>query len=386
MAAAAHQTLGIVGTEPLFYGEDILTQGLSSEEWLRRVDSFMAANAAIAPAGKAALALGWMRGDAAAYFTETLLFHDPATHAATIVDWVDFRAAFHAHYCLVASTADISIDWSTLRQGERESVQAFGDRISRVMHRYITLLPSPAVPIDDLQPLSDAILAIRAADAGLAARQLVTAEVLAAVERAHRRALRSAITDMAIKTFADGLRNSKLRELVRREERLRTPFLQILTLARSTERNMADARIANSTGKGKNVVAGVSGSEEKSPASPAGPEPQDGASAVNQPSGRGKNKGRGSQRGGGRGRGRGNGQARSSTRTDFSKPPTKPCPFCSGPGHWMKDCPIKAKLLNPAASAVNTAPPPPRGPVFAPVEYFAQPAPTQDQGNFFATV
>ena len=404
----AQQTLGIVGSEPLFYGEDTLAHGLSAEDWLRRLDAYRAANPQVADDVIASLATGWLRGNAALYFAETLPFTDAAAHAAAMAGWPQFRAAFHDRYCHIASTADIAIDWSTLRQGDLESVSAFGDRVCRIMQRYSCLLPLPALPADDLVDLTNAIAHIRAADALMADRQIVTNLIVTALERAGRRALRAAITDMATKTLGGGLKNAKLRELVRKEERNRTAFLQILSLVRAADRNMVDNRGSNATGKAKANTAAIGGTEEKPPTLKAPPaEPDSGVDAVQGASNRGK--GRGSPRGGGRGRGRGNGNSPGSSSRKDQLPKT-PCPMCSQMGHWKKDCPLLANLLPAQTTAVSTGPTPspghqppppfptpgasprmfystagpPQAPFYPNDSYYARAPP--DQGNFFATV
>ena len=399
----AQQTLGIVGSEPLFYGEDTLAHGLSAEDWLRRLDAYRTANPLVNNAVIASLALGWLRGPAALYFAETLLFKDAAVHAAAVTDWTLFRAAFHARYCKIASTADISIDWATLRQRDQESVASFADRICQVMQRYISLLPLPPLPAGQLEPLTAAIADIRAQGADVAARQLVTDLILDNLEQAGRRALRAAITDMATKTLAGGLRNAKLRELVRREERNGVAFLRILDLVLAADRNMDDARAPAQAGKNKSGAAAVAVSGAPTDAPPPGEE-FSGVDAIHGGSSRGR--GRGASRGGGRGGGRGRGQSHqtgqpspsSSSRKD--KLPTTPCPMCHLMGHWKKHCPLLSNLVPAQATAVGTGtpppatghPPPPPHPSQAPppqmfypeAEYYARTPP--GSGNFYATV
>ena len=420
----AQQTLGIVGSEPLFYGEDTLAHGLSAEDWLRRLDAYRAANPNVADDVIASLATGWLRGPAALYFAETLPFTDAAAHVAAMAAWPQFRAAFHDRYCRIISTADISIDWANLRQGEHESVSAFGDRVCQVMQRYSSLLTLPPLPANDLHDLTDAIGVIRAADAPVPARQRVTDLIMAALTRAGQRALRATITDMATKTLAGGLKNAKLRELVRREERNHTAFLPILVLVRAADRIMVDNRAAGAPGKGKANTAAVGASNDGSPALPRTDSESDtGVEAVHGSSSRGR--GQGASRGGGRGRGRGRGAGRGAGSSSSSRKdglPKTPCPMCNQMGHWKKDCPLLANLLPAQTTAVSHGPPsskqgappqqpfPPAGPApqgfYSPQgppqqPFYPPPGPPQqtfysadavyarappDQGNFFATV
>ena len=332
--------------EPLFYGGKTPQNGLSAEDFIARVDNLQRShtwNDAVA----AANAITYLRGDAADYFTTGLRSRNRATWEAARGGYIAFRRHFVHMYFKISSTGDLSIDHANLRQTDKEDALTFAGRVSSALGKMEELVHTDAPPHDSVAALAAILdVVINRLPQNVAATNQERAAIAAGIQTLHRDGQiyghRKMIDLSILRTMADGIRNPKLKEVVRAAERSRKSVDDTFDIIQEAERTMSKRDLAvpaqPSRGSGYNGnrarVAAVSVSEDEDDSADADVAPihakkqksKKKASAASQSSGSGAAKKR---------------EDRPKTWRDATRntpPPASPCFRCKQTGHWAKFC------------------------------------------------
>ena len=387
--------LGILQAEPLYFGQEHPTKGISADDFVRRMDAFAVANANLAGPVLAGTAAGFLRDEAADWFQHGLPATEPADHALALTGWQEFRRVFRQAFCSVTSSADLSATWN-MKQSATERSDTFALKVCAAMHKYRELLPvEPQVAAADFAAIN-----LARNDLANANNQGAVDAAAAALDQAVRalllisngRLADAILGDLARKLVADGVRSGKLREMVRKEERQGTQIGAIVRLLREAERNNTAVRAGDAAQPKPpppNRSAAVKDGQDEPNTSAAQQQQQKQQNGNNNNSKRGRGRGRGGGRGGGqsrggqgrgaagveedgdpdssavngsdsrrtsnRGRGGGSGSAPASRAT--SDGPPGPCPFCGedDPPHWKAECPVRLRLRRETASGSSSS-------------------------------
>lgn len=325
--------------EPLFYGT--VDKGLSGEDFVDRVQALKTAQAWAddVAVGKAA---SFLRGPAREWFTRglALQLQDRAAAALFHSTWTVFIQRFKEMYVQVHVLADVGASWGSLRQGHKEGVRDFTQRVASTLAAYGSLCAPTAIEdatIRTLHDLSRAAADVPLREAALAGWAVAFLERdVATVDRL--------VGSFAIKVIADGLSNEKLRALVRKLEREDKPFYDITRALLNAQvdtasRQLPAAASVSAAGRGPSDNARRrqgSQSAGRSPGSSSGARPRNNPPRRPAPSGR-----HGSGRDG-----------QDQPRRDHR--PTS-CSFCSSPLHAREDCAMQVKAAASASRITSAA-------------------------------
>ena len=250
---------GIIITAPAFHGkaEDKGT-GTTPEDFIAQVENLRATHG-WDNATTARNAVAYLHGQARLWFSSSLLMMDRAAHAAAGQDFRLFKREFVDNYYDVKSAFDLSVDWHGLKQKDRETARVFAARVLAALNDYTTMFARPAMDRPAVEAIYIASENIRTAQIAAGLAGAVPRAFYDALELAAERMFEintanaiSAVTgDIAVKIISEGVRSTKMRELIRRLHKMRTTVR--LMLEHMTDLENADGKTAptvNATPKG----------------------------------------------------------------------------------------------------------------------------------------
>ena len=363
MAAAA---ANIVLKAPSFHGprESGIKEGITAEDFIGQCENMMITqgwNDQVA----AGHAISYLNGAARFWFFDALKAVEPVTRLAAMGSFAAFRALFVRYFFAIRSTFDLSVDWTGLKQKTDENVQTFTLRVAGTMNKYLELFPVPALDPAPVEDLRDALALIFAtvhvddrADV-IAAHRAPFLNLINVLRTADKRSgFACMVDDIILKLLSEGVRDEKMRELVRRHHKLQTPLATLIPMMTDLE-NTGQRRKEAAAGPTPKLMA-ISHPPQNNGLSPEeialvnehrGKQPPQGGS-----NGRGRGGGRG---GGNRGRGRGGGEPNGGrggnsnatpATSNARNPPapdsvywTKICTYCNKYGHLQEVCFKKEK-------------------------------------------
>jgi len=364
----------LISQEPLFYGDFPYRRGTSAEDFIARVNNWATANEWDA-AVKTANAINFLRDDASHFFKNVLLCKSEADHAAINAgDWDVFERVFRAKYYAIRSTMDLSSDWTLLKQGPKETACNFAGRVGGLLVQYCNLLPDAPLTDDEWTRMRT-VLDPTWGNAAATLNEIRAVRALMVTMWTERRKTqqRVAYYDLGYKILTSGLRHNGLIAKVRAQERLNTPFGEILDFLEKEEANMGGSVRPADNAPHKTLIPTVG----TAVAAVAGADADDGddayqdevaalnaqLAALNAKFG---NKGAAKAKpNNNRRRGKGKGPAQTAAGTSGSgtastkQPPRPitgadgkqyvkdfskvgyglPCNICKQVGHWQRDCP-----------------------------------------------
>ena len=203
--------------KPTFHGPNGKT---TAEDFLRRVEN-MAASAVPAWGADvaAAKAVSFLRDDANAWL-EGMRLVDATRYEAIRTDFEVFKREFKRAFFSMTTCEDVSMCWTTMKQGDKEPVNMFCYKVVQAMDKYIQLLPFRHVPQPNLDAFRAALDAFEQ-DQSAANRQAVLAAHNTNVTLAGVSNKEAVGQDLAMKFAAEGIRANKLKEKARSELRKR---------------------------------------------------------------------------------------------------------------------------------------------------------------------
>lgn len=332
--------------EHLFYGEVLAPgqtrRGLSAEEYKARIVQ-MRTTLNWNEATTVGYAIGHLRDEAFNWFEKGLKLRRPALRAQAMGnpaanvpgDLAVFWQLFEAEWFSIVSLSDVSNEWSQLHRADGESPMLFFRRVERAMSELVDVMPRAdlAVTAAEVAAIQAAIGAAgdalhtagggpagHAAQAVVTARALVTTSLDAYVVRILELQTAAVVSQVTAKVLAAGVRNQKIRELIRKED---TATLDLHTLAEKVRK--AEKEFDPGFWKKKPVTPfGF--------AAPVGEadnmdDKQDAGAVKKAPAGFTK---------------KGKEGKKLRKKYDFSKPPgadVGPCWRCHTKGHWSRQCP-----------------------------------------------
>jgi hypothetical protein len=227
----------IVTNEPRFHGPNVVGK-TSAEDFLLRVEN-MAISAAPAWGDDvaAAKAVSYLRDDANAWL-EGMRLADNATYTAIKTDFQVFKTEFKKAFFRMTTCEDVSMCWTTMKQGDKEPVNIYCYKVLQAMDRYIQLLPYRHLP----QTMTDGFMADLAAfEAAQNAqtRQALIDRWAAGTTLAGVSNKEAVGQDLAMKFAAEGIKSAKLKEKARAELRKRLPTKDTIQALTETEKVLA---------------------------------------------------------------------------------------------------------------------------------------------------
>ena len=341
--------LAVLSAEPLFFGKDKVPHGVSAEDFVRRIAALAAGNnwTDLQAAG---YAVGFLRGDAANWFSRSIRAKDRRLFHRCEVSWLAFRVTFINEWFLVKEAADVHTDWITFRQSPEESFMHFGNRVCAGTTHFTDHLPAIAPEVDG--PIAELVGAYRSLatgdeanyDALPADRRLRLQNAVTGVWAEAAQVFTSQVTlALAVRALSNGAKIQKIRDLVRTKERAAEPISNIIDSVAKAEVDLLGTRAGSNTAavaalneeELDDAIAALQAKKKKFPprkhqqpkqavaaAAPAVATP---AVPVAQ-------------------------KAKPAASKDRKAPPA-PCKFC-GLMHWHRDCPVRQTTV----AATNDAP------------------------------
>ena len=368
MAAAG----GIIIKAPQFHGTDeaLAKTGSTAEDFIGQVENLMATQR-WTDEQAAGHAISYLNGSARTWFFDALKMVEAAPRLVALTSFTAFRALFVRYFFSIRTTFDLSVDWTGLKQKDRENIQAFGLRVAASMSKYFELFPLPPPRPQRLAEVNDALLALfndfpvdlRQA-AQLAHRTALTALFTRVQLDGAQDGFKGMVDDIILKLLSEGVRDEKMRELIRRHHKIQTPLANLFPLMTDLE---------NSSQRKREASTAVPVPKLMAVAAPQNPLSADEVALLNEHrrknQGATANRGAGGGGGGRGGRGRGNGgrggqnpggppppqqqqmqqQAQNAQgRGNFPPAPdaaywTKVCLYCQKYGHLQDVCYKKKK-------------------------------------------
>ena len=344
--------------------------GSTAEDFMSQVEN-MIATQGWTDVQAAGHAISYLNGAARSWFSDSLKVVETEQRLLAIGSFRVFKALFKKYFFNVRTTFDLSVDWTGLKQQHNEDVQTFGLRVTATMSLYFDLFPPPlprAVRMQEITNLLQALFLEFDVDvrAGFIAHH--QAPLLLAINGMQvdgaTDGFRLMIDDIILKLLSEGVRDEKMRELIRRHHKTHTSMADLLPLMTDLERSSHRKRDAASTITVPKLMAIAYDDDSTSTLTadevallqnhrrktPGG---------STNGGGRGNGRGGANARGGGRGRGavRGGGHGGDHTPTSStpahgrtSGPPapdsvywTKICDYCHKYGHLADVCFKKQK-------------------------------------------
>ena len=242
----------VLQQEPHFHGGNV-KEGLSINQFINTLDGMFATvpadpAAQLAFASRARLLL---MGPANTWFFQALPMQFPDQHTQALSSWPALRKLLKTRYAVIQDSADVSTNWSQLRQRDNETPYDFFERVSAKIYEYLLVAPTlPVPPRDDpafaqtreriaeqLAPLNNPDQAVIDQ---ITDNQFDTSINMMRYTGTHLRRL--LISDIGIKTLSAGLSNPKFREAVRVSERAKEDLGTIGIKIKQLEATTSDAR------------------------------------------------------------------------------------------------------------------------------------------------
>ena len=239
----------IIIKAPMFYGKDDHKSklGNSPEDFIAQCENLMTTNRWTEPIA-AGHAISYLNGAARTWFAEGLMKADPESREAALTSFTVFRDLIKEYFFDVASTYDLSVDWTGLRQKSGERVSDFTFRVLGTMNRYERLFTLPPLKI----PRQGAVdLVIDGLCAEIPARQDGTHVARDAADARHRPLIvaqaeghfldgavlgrTQVIDDICLKLLSEGVSDTKMRELIRRRHKEGTSIRVLIKLMTDLE-------------------------------------------------------------------------------------------------------------------------------------------------------
>lgn len=237
--ANAHQQM--VVHEPLFKGGrdtlGALPQGsCSPEDFIIRVEG-LALGAQWDDAQAAAHARSYLREEAQDWFRNVLPVANPEAYTRSQTSFIAFKAAFKTAYFSVKDTVDVSTDWSSLTQRPREKGLYFCYRAVSTIKQYAELLPEIAPTAGEVETLA-VLVDAHVQEHTQATRAAFNRGLNQVFNSVSRRTYTRMVNDLSVKIMAAGLKQPKLIETVRSEERKGHDVEAIFRAVDNAERNL----------------------------------------------------------------------------------------------------------------------------------------------------
>ena len=344
MANNANPLAGnMISQEPHFYGQNS-KEGLPINEFITRMNTLHAAvgDTVVEQTSFASRAVNFLHGEAHVWFHKNLQFNFPEAQVAALTAWPQLRMQLQKYYSVVTESADVSVNWGSLKQGEHESAMQFHGRVSVTLQEYLNVAPAMDAP-PDADPMFELIMEQRNAHVALLnnptpqainqVNMLYRAGLLQTMRSTASKMRRILIADIAIKTLGDGLSSSRIREMVRKEERRHTSFAEIGDKLRTLQATMNDVRGSKTATNVKNNKVGeVQAADNESSDSE-----DDSSAAIRKK--KNHNKKSKKQTSNGNNGNNGNKKKQSSEVKDPTGSSAKiTCTFCDGEGHTEDKC------------------------------------------------
>jgi hypothetical protein len=361
----------IVLKAPLFHGkkEAEAKLGSTAEDFISQVDNLQATSpwTDVEAAGHA---ISYLNGSARFWWAESLRMVDPAAKAAAARSYVAFKTLFKEWFFSVKNTHDLSVDWAGLKQRGNESVVSFALRVAGALGQYHELFPLPPRPVDTptLEPGLDAMVTAAGDQAAAVAhrRQAVRTAAKDMHQAGAALGIKAMAEDMVMKLIAEGVRDPKQRELVRRQHKLELPLRTLIPMMRDLE-EVSAKKEATAIPIPKLMPINLGATEAADPHQQLSAEEIDVINNLRRgkpgPGARGGGAAGRGGRGGGRG-GRGGPRGGGGDPPEPPRPPpagrmddatyyAKLCTYCSKNGHLKEVCFRKASDEKKAAAAAG---------------------------------
>ena len=340
----------MISQEPHFHG-DREKAGLSALEFITRLDNLFRSVGDSPEERRAfgARAVNMLHGKAHNWFHNALTFNRELAQIEAQTSWPVLKELMQEEYDIITESADVSTNWGSLRQMERETATEFHTRISGVMSEYMRVAPTINAPTNQ-DPIMAGLLNIRERHLdtveGNLPRQVLINEYqaiwLTFMRETAARVRRQMLQDLATKTLAEGLLGTEYRELVRQAERERVPFMDIASKLRNKQKAIANKKAhkqASTSSKISNSPSGATqhgtqhgtfqdqSSEEEEEQHTAAVKQKKSTKPFKkfQKKGRNKNTAAGLQ-------------DEQKSSSPMSATSATKCDFCGGPFHVEKDC------------------------------------------------
>ena len=246
--------LAVLSAEPLFYGKDKLVNGVSAEDFVRRITALAAGNG-WTDQQTAGYATGFLRGDAANWLTRAVRAKDLLMFNDCTTSWIAFKENFVAEWFTIKEAADVHTDWLAFKQNQDESFMHFGNRVCAATTHFTDHLPPVAPPQLQLEALYAAIRrAVRQGRPGDFAYDDLPEVYRTAVDDAvgalwavsGTTFIGQATMGLAVRTLSNGAKLQKVRDLVRTKERAKEPIAQIIRQVAAVEVDLLNTRATSS--------------------------------------------------------------------------------------------------------------------------------------------
>ncbi len=343
-----NQDTTIVVNEPLFYGskdDKPPKDALSPETFIERVDELGEKNT-WSDAQKASNAMSFLRGGARNYFADFLRTTlKPAAYETATKTYdtpLGFKIRFKKQYYTLGTVDDLTLQWTKFRQDKDETATRYAIRCITEMGKFTELIKH--------QPPAQLFTATVPARiiAAMAASVEITqdwTDLKAAMALEAQIAAKNDYKEIVVKKLiAGGMTQTRIRELVQKEDRKGTELLDIVDLIDQEEKRNNHN---NTNVKPKTKQAHSIGEETNE-------DDEEDASAVNLRKSR-------NQRGGYRGNNRGfrGNQNRKENRIPQTNPVRQPCSYCGLLSHTLQFCFSAPQEVKDAAKAeLNLKEPP----------------------------
>ena len=240
MAAAPN---GIIIKAPQFHGitEAQAKTGSSAEDFIGQIENLIGTQAWTNEQA-AGHAISYLNGSARTWFFDALKMVEPANRLAALTSFVAFRALFVRYFFAIRTTFDLSVDWTGLKQKDRENIQTFGLRVAASMSKYFELFPMPAPRPARLVEVNEAIhnlfldFPVDLRQAAIAAHRPGLAALFTRVQLdGAQDGFKGMVDDIILKLLSEGVRDEKMRELIRRHHKMQTPIAALFPLMSDLE-------------------------------------------------------------------------------------------------------------------------------------------------------
>jgi hypothetical protein len=236
-----------ITAEPLFYGEERHTKGVTAEDFITKL-VVMKTGYAINDAQMVARAVGYLREAASSWWHDSIDFTHTARKFAATTDFDAFVTLFKEAYFKVATVTDLSCDYATLRQRNDESATAFLRRAAGAFAQHVRMRPDILLSEASINRMVNG--AAEVAEAAAAAQRewpdlpaAIRNDYIALVRdfwiEAVRAERKDFLGDIGIKIVTQGLKLQKHQELVRKWEREGKSFTEISEAMQQVEKDAA---------------------------------------------------------------------------------------------------------------------------------------------------
>ena len=240
----------MISQEPHFHGDRDKT-GLSALEFITRLDNLFRSVGDSPEERRAfgARAVNMLHGKAHTWFHNGLTFTREAAQLEAQTSWTTLKELIQDEYDIITESADVSTNWGTLKQTDKETAAEFYSRVANVMSEYMKVAPTIAFPNPN-DPIMVNLNLLRQEHLETMEnnlqRQLLTnryqEHLLAFMRETATRVRKQMLADLATKTLAEGLILSDMKELVRQAERERVPFVDIAIKIKNKQKSISNKK------------------------------------------------------------------------------------------------------------------------------------------------